>query len=391
LGAKVGLKCRQLVQIIFLFFVTGCAYAPGLYMDNVELPDNEPTRQELFGVKYKVVPVTMDVINKMNSVIEYPPKDPPDVNRPYEYIIGEYDVLHITVWDHPELESSVAHEKPVAPGEPEGAKATGHFVDRDGNIFFPYAGVINVAGLTVGQAREGIIQKLSKLIPDPQLDVRVSAYRSKQAYVVGEVRKPGRLPIADVPRTIADAIAGKGGLTDSADLRNAVLNRNGKNYKIDLLKIYDEGDMTQNYVLREGDILRIPDNRMNRVYLMGEVARQRTMVIPNRKFSLADTIGVSQGFNLSTADTSRIFVFRRRANIPFIYHLNAKSAETLILATEFPMKPMDVVYVAPTKLARWNRFFRQILPSIQSLWYSTRIVREVQDIENDLNGDVSED
>ena len=70
--------------------------------------------------------------------------------------------------------------------------------------------------MNIAALRDVLTDRLSTYINDPQLDVRVVAYRSKRVYVVGEVNKPGVLPLDDVPLTIADAISLSGGLTENA-------------------------------------------------------------------------------------------------------------------------------------------------------------------------------
>src|SRR5690606_29429790 len=97
----------------------------------------------------------------------------------------------------------------------------------DGNIQFPFTGLVHVAGLNEFQIRDRLVQRLSGYISSPQITVRVQAYRASRIYVDGEVRNPGVLPITDLPMTLPEAINRAGGMTPEADRSAILLTRNG--------------------------------------------------------------------------------------------------------------------------------------------------------------------
>jgi protein involved in polysaccharide export with SLBB domain len=120
------------------------------------------------------------------------------------YCIGSYDILNIIVWNHPELTIPTTQL-----ADPE---QSGILVDEQGYIFFPFAGKVKVSGLTQDQARAALADKLKKYIRDPQLSVRVISFRSQQVQVMGEVVKPGIVPITDKPLSVMQAINQSGGV-----------------------------------------------------------------------------------------------------------------------------------------------------------------------------------
>ena len=71
-------------------------------------------------------------------------------------------------------------------------------------------------------------------------------------YVFGEVETPGVQVLTDKPVTILDALGQAGGVKDEADLINATLTRADQQYAIDLLALYEEGDVEQNQRLQDG-------------------------------------------------------------------------------------------------------------------------------------------
>ncbi len=333
------------------------------------------------------VSITPDVVQEL-LLREAQATDPlPNGQLPkdalYEYRVGPHDVLSITVWGHPELQLAIAAPEPTIPGEPVGAKATGHLVDGQGNIFFPHIGLVRVAGKTVSEIRAEIINRLSKYVPNPQLDVRVSAYRSKKAYLFGEVENRGVLPLGESPVRVLDAISLMGGVTQFADHDSVSLSRQGKRFEIDLVAMYENGDVRQNYLLKHGDVLHFPDRRLKHIFVLGEFNKPNIVNMPNRGMKLSQVIGRAGGLDLTSVDASRIFVFRLQDQVPTIYHLDATSAEAMLLAVSFPIQPSDVVYAAPKGIVRWDRFIQRLLPTVRTLWYATGGIRNIDRIDED--------
>ncbi len=293
----------------------------------------------------------------------------PVKDEPYtQYRVGPRDILNITVWDHPELT--------IPAGEFRSAESAGNVVGEDGTFFYPYVGVVQAAGRTVEDIREELTVKLSKYIEFVQLDVRVASYRSQRVYVVGEVTNPGIQLVKDIPLTVLEAINNAGGVTSEADLRNIILTRNDKTYSINLLSLYEGGDVTQNVLLQHGDVLNVPDSALNKVFVLGEtnhfvaggaIGRSRSLVMNKARMTLTEALSEAGGLDQETSDPARIFVFRGGLGKPEIFHLNAKSPDALLLADRFPLQPRDVIYVDRAEGIRWNQIIGQIQPTINLL------------------------
>jgi len=102
--------------------------------------------------------------------------------------------------------------------------------------------------------------------------------------------------------------------------------------------------------------------------VLGEVRLQQAKLMTKRRMTLAEAIGDSGGFDFVAANTSKIYVIRGSYDAPSIYRLDASSADALLLATHFELRPRDIVYVATNELTRWNRVMMQILPTAQTLY-----------------------
>ncbi|MFI3222458.1 MAG: SLBB domain-containing protein, partial [Methylococcaceae bacterium] len=206
-------------------------------------------------------------------------------------------------------------------------------------------------------------------------DVRVNSYRSQRVYVVGEVNQPGIQTLKDIPLTVLEAINNAGGInSQTADLRNITLARDGKTYSINLLALYEGGDITQNVLLKQGDVLNVADNQFNKIFVFGEntvggtgAGRSRSVIMNKGRMTLTEGLSEAGGFDQTTADASRIFVFRGRLNKPEIFHLDAKSPDALLLAEHFPLEPHDILYVDRAEGIRWNQIIAQIQPTVTLL------------------------
>jgi polysaccharide export outer membrane protein len=345
-----------------LLAATGCArVAPGLHITE------GPLREKGADGEPALLPITPALLvaqaEERARAAAARARDPlaEEAGR-YQYRISPFDVLSVTVWDHPELT--------IPAGEYRAADLSGNPVLADGTMYYPHVGVVDVAGKTLPEVRSLLAERLRKYVQNPQLDVRVVAFRGKRFQVTGEVVQPSTLAITDVPTRVQDAIAQAKGLTKDAWTRGVTLTRGGKVSRLDLQALYDEGDLSQNWLLQDGDVLHVPSREENKIFVLGEVRSPSSKLMAKGRMSLAEAIGDSEGFDQNTSNPGGIYVIRGRLGQPRVFKLDASSADALLLAVNFQLEPLDVVYVTPYKLASWNRIVTQILPTIQGVWQS---------------------
>jgi polysaccharide export outer membrane protein len=115
-----------------------------------------------------------------------------------DFAIGPGDVMEVSAPDVDEIKDRTER------------------VSADNTINLPVAGVVRVGGLTEAHAREAIKQALSKYIKDPQIDVFVKEYTSRQVAVIGMVNKPGLYSLNSRSQTILDMVGQAGGMNATA-------------------------------------------------------------------------------------------------------------------------------------------------------------------------------
>jgi polysaccharide export outer membrane protein len=170
---------------------------------------------------------------------------PPSANSmaPENYVIGPSDVLAITVWKEPELSKTM----PVRP---------------DGKVSLPLIGEMQASGLTTGQLKQLVGQKLKDYIDNPEVNVVVEAIKSRSFNVMGKVVKPGSYDLAR-PVTVLDAIALAGGFQDFAKVTKVYVLRqmadgSQKMLPFNYKQVIKGKDLQQNLQLQSADTVVVP-------------------------------------------------------------------------------------------------------------------------------------
>lgn len=279
----------------------------------------------------------------------------------WQYRVGPGDVLSIVVWDHPQLT--------IPAGPQRTPEQAGSWVSPDGNIFYPYIGTLKVGNKSIVEIRELITEGLRSVIPKPQVDVTIASFASQKAQITGAVGAPGPVTINHIPITLIDAIGLREGSLPEADLENINLIRNGQDYRISLKEYKDAGNVRSNPQLRGGDVVVVPRNENNEVYVMGEVKTPGIVPLGEQSLSLTEALAASEGLSKASVNARGIFVLRSKAKDKQIdvYQLDVRDPTALLLGTRFRLAKGDVVYATSAPAARWNRIINNLIPSLGAL------------------------
>ncbi|HYN14372.1 MAG TPA: polysaccharide biosynthesis/export family protein [Terriglobales bacterium] len=159
-----------------------------------------------------------------------------------DYEIGPGDMLNISVWKEAELSGTV----PVRP---------------DGKVSLPLLSDVPAAGTTPTKLATTIAERLRQYLTDPRVTVIVTAANSRRIYLIGEVVRPGAIPM--LPNmTVLQALSTSGGFSQFANVKKMYVLRmeNGKQVKIPVnYKAAISGQAPdQNIALKSGDTIVIP-------------------------------------------------------------------------------------------------------------------------------------
>ena len=285
------------------------------------------------------------------------------VAHPPPYTIDRGDILSIVVWDHPELGGTVVSLASAA-SEASNASAPppGFVVDHEGRVQFPFAGKIMLAGLTEDKARDLLTHKLARYITNPNVTLRVQAYRSKRVYIDGEVKSPGLQAINDIPMTLMEALNRAGGLLPTADQSRLLLERGEQRFRIDLRELVQKNINPGNVMLAPGDVVRVHSRDESKVFVTGEVVAPRALTMHNGRLTLNEALGESGGVSPLSGDARQVYVVRKTDTGTRVFQLDARVTGAMAMAEGFELYPKDVVYVAASPLANWNRNLSLLIP-----------------------------
>ncbi|MFO8127881.1 MAG: sugar transporter, partial [Yoonia sp.] len=106
------------------------------------------------------------------------------------------------------------------------------------------------------------------------------------------------------------------------------------------------------------------------IYLAGEVDAQARVALPYaQKATLADVIYDGGGVPTRTGNPANIYVLRPSTDpaefgAVTAWHLDARNAINISLATRMEMRPNDIVFVEEQPITKWNRVIQQFVPSL---------------------------
>ena len=244
----------------------------------------------------------------------------PESIQAADYRIASNDVLDISVYDHPEMTTTVR-------------------VDGQGNVVLPLLNQVQVQGKTISEASAHIGQLLADgYIVNPQVNIFVKNFRDQKASVLGQGVKPGVYDLT-TKTTLLELISQAGGLTPEAGDRATVKREGSKDAsgkseekEIQLRKLIDQGDAAQNLQIMDGDKVFI--DKAGMFYVTGQVKKPDAYKYQD-KLTIMKAVTMAGGFT-DTASKGSIDVVRK---------INGKEEVIANVDLDYIIHPEDVVVV----------------------------------------------
>jgi polysaccharide biosynthesis/export protein len=307
-----------------------------------------------------------------------PQLDPLRLIRPTqtEYRIGARDLLELDVY---ELE------------EPNKSKQVKLRVSQDGSVLVPLIGNVAAAGKTAAAVQAEITAKLAAdYLVNPSVSLVVAEHQARRVTVLGAVQTPGTFHLKDNSTTLVDVLALSGGPNDKAGSTVYVVREKGMDdvgvsdasatsgtftapgssprlLKIDLIELVEHGDLAQNCILEDGDLVHVPPAAQ--FFVMGHVEKGGAFPLRG-DITLLRAIALAGGLKL-TATPSATTLIRNtpegRVTIPLnLDEVEAGSTNDLLMQAD------DVLLVSESGGARVARNVSTFLKGLFNVSYGLR-------------------
>jgi len=198
-------------------------------------------------------------------------------------LIGPGDLLSVHVFREGDLDAKVR-------------------VKDAGTATLPLIGIVQVGGMAAPNAAELIERRYSEggYLNHPQVSVLIEESATRQVAVLGEVARPGTVPL-NSPRSLLDVLAEAGGMLKTADRRVTIRHPNAPAATV-LIGNDAAGQLASaNLLVAPGDTVLVP--RAGTVYVLGDVARPGGYLMQDdAQLSLLQAIALAAGTTKTAAE-----------------------------------------------------------------------------------------
>jgi protein involved in polysaccharide export with SLBB domain len=236
-------------------------------------------------------------------------------------------------------------------------------ISPEGMLLVPEIGPIDVADLTLTDARQKISENIKQKYRNVEATISLVDLRNFKVYVGGAVVNPGAYAATPMTR-VSEVIDAAGGFfvdpnEDNTGMKQiggnpssqvkvsskrsiAVYRRGGDTLWADVLRLNLAGDPLYNPRLREGDEIVVPykEDGLNQYGIFGAVRNPGFFEYSNRD-SLIDLINLGHGLTMN-ADSNQVEIVRFRPDNLTTYSIDMDMTSD---NWNIPLKPDDRVFI----------------------------------------------
>lgn len=292
------------------------------------------------------------------------------------YLVGPGDIIEVSVWETPPAMLFGAGLFDPFGGSMTSSSVTlpGQMVNADGMITVPFAGRVLVKGRTTQQIEADIVKGLRGKANQPQVLVRVVKNNTSNVTIVGDVGKSALMPLTPKGERLLDALALAGGVTQPINRMAVQLSRQNLTATMPLDAIIR--DPRQNIQLTPGDVVTALFQPQS-FSVLGATGKNEEVPFEAQGISLAQALARSGGLNDNRADARGVFIFRfedekllgsveatvktAEGTVPVVYQIDLRDPASFFVTQNFPVQNRDVIYVANSPAAEFEKFLRIIV------------------------------
>ena len=297
-------------------------------------------------------------------------------NGTNNYLIGPGDIIEVSVWEAPPamLFGSVVLDPRAGPTTTRVVTFPEQMVTPDGTITMPFGGRVPVKGRTTQEIEADIVKRLTGKANRPQVLVRVIKNNTSNVTVVGEVSNSTLMSLTPKGERLLDALAAGGGVKQPINRVAVQLSRDNVTATMPLDLVIR--DPRQNILLKPGDVVTALYQPQS-FSVLGATGKNEEIPFEAQGISLAQALARSGGLNDSRADARGVFVFRFEdaklvdakgqlpksadGTVPVVYQIDLRDPASLFVTQNFPVQNRDVIYVANSPEAEFNKFLRLVV------------------------------
>lgn len=334
-------------------------------------------QESVANAPIKVVDLNADVASRVmaaNKTVEF--AEALGDGRAAGTNVGLGDALDIAIWEAPpaSLFGTMLPDSRIpssSSGLARSASLPEQMVDTEGRISIPFAGSIQVVGLTPQQVGQAIVARLRGKAHNPQVVVRLSRVVNNNVTVVGDVSENARVALTPKGERLLDVLASVGGVKQPVGKTLIQITRGAQTATMPLEAVIK--NPRQNIRLQSDDIVTALFQPFSFTAL-GATGNSAEINFEGTGLTMAQALGRVGGLRDDRADVRGVFIFRLErpealdpavaataqktpdGKIPVIYRLDLKNPASFFIAQGFPVQNKDVLYISNAPLADIQKF-----------------------------------